>query len=313
MSAPSNPLRRIEPVSIGGLKPHAPSTGQPIMEYVNPRDLYIDPAYQRSIGERGLKQIRKIIENFEWSKFKLPTCCYSENFKAETVLFVLDGQHTAIACASHPSIETIPVQIVEAATVEEQAEAFIGLNTERLGVTSLQLHQAATVAGDAMALRMEDICRNAGVTILRAAPGSGKFKPHDTVAVQAVGSLILRRGDELAGRVLDVLSRAQLAPITAPHIKAVDLLLTDPEYCNLIDDADLITTIIGMKVTGEDEAKVFASAHKLPVWKALAITWFKKCKKRRAPVVTAMQLGARPAGEKRLIPYAGQDKREQRA
>lgn len=307
MSAPNNPLRRIEPVSISGLTPHAPSTGQPIMEYVNPRSLYIDPAYQRSIGERGLKQIRKIIENFEWSKFKLPTCCYSENFKQETVLFVLDGQHTAIACASHPDIQTIPVQIVEAATVQEQAEAFIGLNTERLGVTSLQLHQAATVAGDAMALRMEEVCRKTEVRILRGTPGGGKFKAHETVAVQAISALVLRRGDEMAVRVLDVLSRAQLAPITAPHIKAVDLLLTDPEYCSLIDDADLITTIIGMKLTGEDEAKVFASAHKLPVWKALAITWFKKCKKRRPPAVAAMQIGTKPAGEKRLIPYAGKD------
>lgn len=145
--APANPLRRIEPVSIAGMKPHAPSTGQPIVEYVDPRGLYIDPAYQRSIGERGLRLIRKIIENFEWSKFKLPTCCYSENHAGETVLFVLDGQHTAIACASHPDIQTIPVQIVEAATVEEQADAFIGLNTERLGVTKLQLHQAAVTAG----------------------------------------------------------------------------------------------------------------------------------------------------------------------
>ena len=307
MSAPANPLRRIEPVSISGLKPHAPSTGQPIMEYVNPRGLYIDPAYQRSIGERGLKQIRKIIENFEWSKFKLPTCCYSENFKGETVLFVLDGQHTAIACASHPDIELIPVQIVEAATVEEQADAFIGLNTERLGVTSLQLHQAATVAGDAAAVKMEEVCRKAGVTILRATPGSGKFKPHDTVAVQAVGSLISRRGEDLAGRVLDVLSRAQLAPITAPHIKAVDLLLTDPEYCTLIDDSDLVTSIMSLKVTGEDEAKVFASAHKLPAWRALAIVWFKKCKKRRAPLAV---VGSRPT---RLVPYAGQDKSERRA
>lgn len=81
MTVPANPIRRIEPVSVSGLKPQKPATGQPIMEYVNPRTLYDDPAYQRSIGERGLKQIRRII----WAKFKLPTCCYSENFASETV------------------------------------------------------------------------------------------------------------------------------------------------------------------------------------------------------------------------------------
>ncbi|PAQ09726.1 hypothetical protein [Mesorhizobium temperatum] len=285
MSTPANPLRRIEPVSISGLKPKAPATGQPIMEYVNPRSLYIDPAYQRSIGERGLRQIRKIIEHFDWSKFKLPTCCYSENHAGETVLFVLDGQHTAIACASHPHIDTIPVQIVEAATVEAQAAAFIGLNTERLGVTSLQLHQAAVAAGDKAALKVVEVCQRATVSILRGTPGSGKFKSHETVAVQAIGGLIARRGEEMAGRVLDVLSRAQLAPITGPHIKAVDLLLTDEEYCQSIDDSELVTAIISLKTTGEDEAKVFAAAHKVPIWKALAITWFKKCRKRRLKAV----------------------------
>ncbi|QND67657.1 hypothetical protein HB777_29445 [Mesorhizobium loti] len=274
-------------MSIAGMKPHAPSTGQPIVEYVDPRGLYIDPAYQRSIGERGLRLIRKIIENFEWSKFKLPTCCYSENHAGETVLFVLDGQHTAIACASHPDIQTIPVQIVEAATVEEQADAFIGLNTERLGVTKLQLHQAAVTAGDSEAVTIDQVCERAGIKLIRSAPGNGKFKPGDTQAVSALGALIDKRGAMKARLILEVLAKAECAPITANQIKAVDLLMSDSEYCEAFDPADLTREIEVSADIAENDAKIFAAAHKVPQWKALAIVWFKKVKKRRGATKAA--------------------------
>lgn len=33
--------------------------------------------------------------------------------------------------------------------------------------------------------------------------------------------------------------------------------------------------------TAEDEAKTFAATHKVQFLKALAITWFRKCKKKR--------------------------------
>lgn len=282
MSAPNNPLRRIEPVSIAGLTPRTPPTGQPIMEYVSPRSLYVDPAYQRSIGERGIKQIRRIIENFDWSKFKLPTCCYAENFAGETVLFVLDGQHTAIACASHPGIDSIPVQIVEAASVEAQAEAFIGLNTDRLGVTKLQLHQAAVVAGDPEAVTIEQVCERAGITVLRGTPGSGRYKSKETIAVAALAALISRRGAMRARIVLDVLAATDLAPIASSHIQAVDLLLHDKEFCDQITGPNLSTAINEMIVDAEDEAILFAKTHKIPKWRALASVWFRKCRKTRA-------------------------------
>lgn len=91
------------------------------------------PAYQRQIGERGLRQIRKIIEAFDWTKYKPPVCTYADHDGA-TVLKVLDGQHTAIAAASHPNINMIPVMIVNAADTASQAAAFVGQNTNHLGV-----------------------------------------------------------------------------------------------------------------------------------------------------------------------------------
>ncbi|AFL51395.1 hypothetical protein [Sinorhizobium fredii] len=113
-----------------------------------------------------MRQIRRIIESFDWAKFKPPICNYAEQ-GGETVLKVLVGQHTAIAAASNPHVSRIPVMIVEAEDTVAQAKAFIGQNTERLGVTKLQLHQAALAAADEDAQTLELVCQRAGVTVLK--------------------------------------------------------------------------------------------------------------------------------------------------
>ncbi|KFL24946.1 hypothetical protein JP74_21965 [Devosia sp. 17-2-E-8] len=51
------PLRQIAAVSLSGLTPAMPPTGMPICEMVDPRDLWVDPSYQRAVGERGIKQV----------------------------------------------------------------------------------------------------------------------------------------------------------------------------------------------------------------------------------------------------------------
>jgi hypothetical protein len=104
-------IRPIAPISIASVTPHQPSTGMPICELVDPTDLFVDPAYQRDVSERGLSQIRRMIESFDWAKFKPPICAYAET-DGRTVLKVLDGQHTAIAAASNPFVSQIPVVIV---------------------------------------------------------------------------------------------------------------------------------------------------------------------------------------------------------
>ena len=87
--------------------------------------------------------------------------------------------------------------------------------------------------------------------------------------------------------VLEVLANADLAPITANHIRAADLLMTDAEYADSFDPTDLTREIETSGKSADHEAKVFSVAHNVPVWKALAITWFKKTKKRRQPAKVA--------------------------
>lgn len=273
-------LRTIEPINIADLDTAAPETGEPICERVDPKTLFVDPAYQRSVGERGLRQIRRIVEAFDWTKYKPPICAYAEH-DGETVLKVLDGQHTAIAAASHPDIAMIPVMIVEAADTAAQAAAFVGQNTQRVAVTPLQVFFAEVTAGDDDALDVLKTCERAGVTILRAPASRGEFKAAETVSIAAIKALVDKRGVMRARMVLEVLAKANLAPITADHVKAAEYLMTEPEFCEAFEPEDLTREIETSGKAAEHEAKVFSVAQKLPVWRALAVQWFKKTRKKR--------------------------------
>lgn len=80
---------------------------------------------------------------------------------------------------------------------------------------------------------------------------------------------------------LEVLAKADLKPITAHQIKAVELLLTDPEFCDQIEPEALTDAISGHSLVLDDEAAAFAATHRMPKWRALASVWFKRCRKKR--------------------------------
>lgn len=195
---------------------------------------------------------------------------------------VLDGQHTAIAAASNPYIKEIPIMVVEAPRTAEQAAAFVGQNTERVGVTSLQLFRAAIVAEDEDALTVEQVCQRAGVKVLSSPPSQAKYNARETVAVTTLRGLIVRQTAMGARRILEVLANADLAPITMHHIRAAEFLMTNKDHAQKFDPEDLSKAISDLFLVAEDEAKVLAHAHRMPYFRALAAVWFRKTKKRRA-------------------------------
>ena len=279
-------LRAINPIGIAGIEIHVPPTGAPAFEWVDPTTLFIDPAYQRDISERGLRQIRRIVSDFDWVKFKPPICAFAEA-NGKSVLKVVDGQHTAIAAASHPLVDLIPVMLVDAPDGISQARSFIGHNTERLGVTNLQLHQARLAAQDEDALTLELVCARAGITVLKAPYSGSASKPRETTAISAIGAIIAKHGSITARRILETIANAEMGAITIQQIKAAEMLLTDAQYSDKITEEDLTSAIVDMLFTADEEAKLFAATHKTTFWKALGIVWFQKCRKRRGPLIRA--------------------------
>jgi len=268
--------RKIAAMHMPDITPGGADMAEPRFERANPADLMVDETYQRNLSERSVKLIRKIVAQWDWRTFMPPVVV-----RVGARMHVIDGQHTAIAAATHPLIKTIPVMVVDAAAVSDRAKTFLGRNRDRISVTTNQLHVAAVAAGDDEAMTIHQVCERAGVTILKQPPSASGFREGETMAVSTISGLVNRRGALRARQVLEVITKAKIAPVPAGLIKAVEALMTNSEFAAHVDPADITTAIRGDLADIESEAKIFAATHSVPVWKATASVMFKRCKRGR--------------------------------
>lgn len=269
-------LRKIAPMKMPGIEPGGADMAEPKFERAKPEDLLVDETYQRNLSERSVALIRKMVSRWDWRSFQPPLCV-----RTKLGLHIVDGQHTAIAAVTHPKIKTIPILVVDAPEVADRARAFIGRNRDRISVTTTQLHAAAVTAGDPDAVTVHQVCERAGIKILKNPPGMAVFKPGESLAVSTISALVNRRGALRARQILEVCANAKLAPVSAAIIKAVESLMVDKEYAGQIEPGDLTTFIREGGADAEGEARVFAAAHSVPLWKALAAILFKRARRGR--------------------------------
>lgn len=268
-------VRPVRALQMGGVEPAMAEVARPTFEEIDPTSLLVDDAYQRNLSERSVTLIRKIVGAWDWRRFKPPVCA-----RTDRGLEVIDGQHTAIAAASHPSIASIPVMVVAAEARADRAAAFIGHNRDRLQITQMQMHFAAAAGGDEDAQTINQVCERAGVKVLKSTPGNGVFKVGDTIAVRGIGALINRRGAMRAREVLQLLVEGRAAPVSAGQIKAVEALLHDPEFKGEIEPAAIVSAMLALGPDAAQQAAVFAATHGVPQWRGLAITLFRKGRRR---------------------------------
>lgn len=268
--------RPIAPIVSPGLVPGAIANGRPEFEWIDPRKLLVDEVYQRQLSKDSISLIRKIVSGWDWARFKPPIVAATPDGYE-----VIDGQHTAIAAASHPAVDAIPVMVVAAPEMTDRAMAFVGHNRDRIALSQVQIHYASLAAGDEDAMTVQQVCDRAGVKLLRYPPGNGEFKAGESLGVVAIRSLVNRRGAMGARRVLEILANAHCAPVRSNGIKAVETLLFDPEYRGQVE-ADAITSEImrlGPKL--EIESKLFAAAHSVQIWRGMVVIIFKGARRGR--------------------------------
>ena len=269
-------MRPVEPIDLGTLVP-ADLAGQPGPDFdlVAPTDLLVDDAYQRGLSPKSEALIRRIVRTWSWAKFKPPVCA-----RVDGRLHVIDGQHTAIAAASHGGIPTIPVVVVAAPDVVERADAFVSHATDRLQVTKIQIWRAAVQAGDEDAVTVANVCQRAGVELLPFSPAGLAYSPGQTVALTAIRRIVDRRGAMRARQILEALANANLAPITADHIKVGEALLCDPDYAGDFDAERVTAVMRSLGAKAYAEARELAITKHMPAWKALVAVLYRARKVR---------------------------------
>ncbi len=270
-------MRRVSALPLPGIECPPPDGDQPTFRWIDPCSLLVDESYQRNLSKRSMGLIRQIVGHWDWRRFKPPIVA-----ETDVGLEVIDGQHTAIAAATHPGIPEIPVIVVRADERATRAGAFIGHNRDRISITSTQMYFAALTAGDEDALTVQQVCERAGVVVLKHPPANAEFRPGETMAVAAIARLIARRGVIKARQVLETLRNADLTPVSAAAIRSTEDLLFNAEFAGQIQPGEITMTLTALGDLVDSEAKVFAATHKVPFWRAYGAVVFRY--RRRASV-----------------------------
>ncbi|WP_029002759.1 DUF6551 family protein [Azorhizobium doebereinerae] len=268
-------IRPISPLVFPDLTPSVAITAAPRFIWIAPEKLLVDDTYQRNLSERSMRLLRRIIGEWDWRRFKPPVVV-----EIDGAFHVLDGQHTALAAASHPDIAEIPVMVVEAADLLQRARAFIGHNRDRISVTPTQLFHAAVAAGDPDEQTIQQVCERAGARVLKVPPANGAYEVGDTMAISTLRSMCSRLGAMKARQVVQCLVEAKCAPISADLLKAASELLHGADYAGEVESSDLATAIRGMGPSADREAAQFAAAKGMPRWRALIVVLYRNTRRR---------------------------------
>ncbi len=185
-------FRAIETASYAKIE-RPPSLGRPMkLEWLSIKQLVVDPEYQREITIVGRKNIRKIVEQFNWSMFApIMVAGVGSNRYA-----IVDGQHRVTAAALC-GVDKVPCAIIEAMR-GEQAAAFRAINANTTKLHTVQLFHAACAAQDQDSLKVLDVCKRAGIVIPRSL---GVCRPRETFCVATI-----KKGIEKAGDAVTVLA-----------------------------------------------------------------------------------------------------------
>lgn len=268
-------VRPVTPIALPEGFARAKIGPRPRIMAIDPAELSIDASYQRDLSKKSLRLIQTLVKDWDWRRYKIPVVA-----RVDDAWHVIDGQHTAIAALTHGGIGQIDVMVVEADEETERARAFIGHNRDRVPITNTQLFFAAATSGDEDAMTALQVCERAGATILRNPSPGRPFRPGEIIAVAALLQLIRRRSAVKARVVIETLVKAQVAPVSAEYIHAVDAILHDENFGD-VDPEGIIAAIERFGATLGAKSAELALAKRMRKTRALTVVLYQHTRKRK--------------------------------
>lgn len=222
------------------LKCNPPLGSLPVLQYLRPADLQVDPAYQRSVeGADSQALIRKIAQHWNWD-LCLPLVV---SMRPGGGLFVIDGQHRAAAAKLRGDIDQVPATVKTYASPADEAAAFVHLNQLRRPLTKLDVFKAAVAGEDPEARAIMAAIEAAG---LKLAPHTNytAWKPRMINNIGGIEAAWRRHGAQATTTALAVLGCAferdvlRYAGTLFPGI--VGIVAEDGEDCEIGMLADML-------------------------------------------------------------------------
>lgn len=172
-------------IDLAGMQPVTPaSQPAPQLMWIEVDQLVIDDRYQRPLNDGNRKAIRRIASEFRWSRFSPVLVAPVEGGKYA----LIDGQHRAHAAALC-GFDRIPAMVALVAP-EEQALAFIEINTRQIRVGTQAVYRAALTAGEAWAAACRDAVEAAGCRLMTVNYTSASKKPGMIFCVSLIRQLV---------------------------------------------------------------------------------------------------------------------------
>ncbi len=132
------------------------------------RSLEIPEEYQRKANEA---KIADITRNLSWPSFGVIVVVYRNG-----VAYVIDGQHRCMATLRRDDVDVLPCMAFDFDDITEEAKAFLGLNTLRRPLTSIERHKAEALAGYAAPAVVDRVLKENGLRIAKTASNAGQIK-----------------------------------------------------------------------------------------------------------------------------------------
>lgn len=159
------------------------------LAWVNKNTLSIDSSYQRNAKSA---KVLKIAADWSWVG-----CGVIVVSRRNGLLYVVDGQHRVLAALKRDDITHLPALIFDITEVNKEAEGFIDLNVNRKPLDFVYKYKALIVAGDKVALAVDDMLQKHGISIV-----NGRAKKSTNSGARLMRSMA--SNPEKTRRVFDV-------------------------------------------------------------------------------------------------------------
>ena len=185
----------------------------PDMEWLLIDSLVIDDKYQRdTVTRRSLKNIQTIRDNFSWAKCSPLTVADLGTGKYA----VIDGQHRLEGARQLGDIPSLPCWILPQPNTAQQAEAFIGINKNRVDITAYAVYKAEVAAGNATAVMINEFCKKNNIIIPKNSVTSAA--PNVTNALCAIRKYLTKGQEEQLTYAINIIRQA--FPFKSGQLKA---------------------------------------------------------------------------------------------
>lgn len=182
-----------------------PRTGTPpTLEWIAPGRLQIDPTYQRTTdGAASRAIIVGMLKTWDW-RLCQPLIVAR---RPDGDLLVIDGQHRLEGARGRGDIDHLPCVVMPSASVSDEANTFVALNSKRQKLSQGQVFAAMLAAQDPDAQRVLQLVEGAGLKFARSHDPS-RWKPGEIYCGPAIVRALRQYGDNVVRNSLVALSEA---------------------------------------------------------------------------------------------------------